>query len=183
VQRCFVEQIKPGMVVYDCGAAAGFFSLLASRLTKNPSHVISIEPVPYQLEWLRKNLEANHLHEVRVLEMALSDYDGTAKFQLESFGGGLLSAKGSLEVACSTLDSLAAKYEPPDFIKIDVETAEIRVLNGARGLLEKKRPIICLACHGGPLFPACAEILKEYGYTYSLVEDTLEFGTSLWIPK
>ena len=190
VQRCFRQCIKPGMVVYDCGAAAVFFTLLAVRLTGDPSCVLAIEPLPSQLQYLRKNLEANQFDGVRIIEAAIAAHNGSAAFR----GTALLkttsseidmkpSDKGGFQVSVRTLDSIAEEWMPPDFMKIDVETAEVVTLEGSRKLLATKRPIICLSCHGGPLFPACARILKEYAYNSMLLEGSYEYGVALWLPE
>jgi FkbM family methyltransferase len=172
------------MVVYDCGAAAGFYTLLAVRLTGKDGHVMAVEPSPRQLRWLRRNLHANHLDEVRVVEAAISDRNGAAGFR-ESFSagsGGSLREGGEAQVDVCTLDALAEKC-PPDFIKLDVETAEVAALNGARKLLGGRRPLICLACHGGPLFSECAKILMNHKYRHLLIEGRCEYGTTLWTPE
>ncbi len=184
VQHCFEEHIRPGMVVFDCGAAAGFYTLLAVRLTGQADHVMAIEPSPRQLRWLRRNLHANCLDEVQVVASAISDRNGVARFR-ESFStgsGGSLREEGDVWVDICTLDALAEKC-PPDFIKIDVETAEMAALNGARKLLGGRRPLICLACHGGPLFPECAKILWKHKYRHLLIEGSCEYGTTLWTPE
>jgi len=40
-----------------------------------------------------------------------------------------------------TIDTVAQNWHAPDFIKIDVEDAEMRVLNGAHQILSQGRPV------------------------------------------
>ncbi len=162
-----------------------FFTLLAARLTQNPSLVVAIEPSPSRRNWLHKNLQRNKLDRVRVLDVAIADHPGKRLFldRATSPSGGAFSEKGNIEVQVETLDTLSREWQKPDFIKIDVETAEEKVLKGAKTLLATKRPMICLSCHGGPLFPACKKILDSFGYQFKLIEGNLEFGTTLWSPS
>lgn len=62
-----------------------------------------------------------------------------------------------------TLDSLYAKYGPPDVIKIDVEGEEYSVLQGAKDFLSC-HPVVFLATHSGELANGCCRILLSAGY-------------------
>jgi hypothetical protein len=61
-----------------------------------------------------------------------------------------------------TLDWLAARFPPPDVIKIDVEQAETAVLAGGSGVLGVARAVICevAACNS----EAVRDLLTKHGY-------------------
>jgi hypothetical protein len=49
-------------------------------------------------------------------------------------------------------------------LKIDVEGAELKVLRGARQILEAAKPVIFLATHGPDVHASCCRFLGEVGY-------------------
>ena len=57
----------------------------------------------------------------------------------------------------------------PDVIKIDVESAELRVLEGARRTLETIRPLLFLETHGPEYYAPCAQLLHELDYDFTLL--------------
>src|SRR5687767_8704385 len=66
VQRIFVEHVRPGGVVYDVGANAGFFTLLASKLAGSSGRVYAFEPMERNLHYIRKHLQMNRVENVEV---------------------------------------------------------------------------------------------------------------------
>lgn len=56
------------------------------------------------------------------------------------------------------------KIPMPDYMKVDVEGAEMLVLQGSRNILIKARPTIFLATHGRELHQECCAFLGELGY-------------------
>jgi FkbM family methyltransferase len=152
-QRRFWEFIQPGATVYDLGAHAGFYSLLASVAVGSEGTVVSFEPSPRNLKFLRRHLELNRISNCRVYNAAVSDEDGEVPFELGSspYLGGISSvAAAGITVRCLRLDTLISAREvpPPAVIKCDIEGAEYRALQGARRLLSEHRPVIFLATHG-----------------------------------
>src|SRR2546427_4014456 len=104
--RCIASELKPGGVFYDIGANVGLYSLLASRLVPR-GMTYAFEPVPRNIGYLRRHLELNHIHNVELLELAISDRAGTAFFQEgENRFMGHLAPQGMLRVRTATLDSL-----------------------------------------------------------------------------
>lgn len=166
-QQLFSEQVKPGAVVYDIGANAGFYTLLAARLAGPTGRVYAFEPVPANIARLRRHLSLNRTSNVEVLELAVSDAAGEALFDdAPGYAVGRLSAAGRLLVKTDTLDQLVAsgRLAAPDCLKIDVEGAEASVLRGARQVLEEHRPVVFLATHGPVAHEEATAVLLSLGY-------------------
>lgn len=179
---CFERAVTRGSVVFDVGANVGFYTLLASVLVGEEGRVFAFEPVPRNLLYLGEHLRLNGLGNVTVLEAAVLDRAGTARFD-DSLGAstGRVSSRGNLEVLAVSLDELiAARRIPfPDFIKIDVEGAELQVLCGARSLLREARPTLFLATHSPEAHRESCDLLRGLGYRLSTfgresLEDTDE---------
>jgi FkbM family methyltransferase len=154
-ERCFVERfLQPGMTVLDIGAHHGFYTLLASKRVGPLGKTISFEPSPRERKALRLHLLLNRCRNVAVEELALGDEDTEADlYVVEDFGSGCNSLRppdvpvgtSNLRVRVSRLDSWLAKRAVGrvDFIKLDVEGAELGVLKGASQLLQRwPRPVI-----------------------------------------
>lgn len=166
-QQLFEATVKSGNVVFDLGAHVGFYTLLASVLVGETGRVFAFEPLPNNLNYLKQHLSLNSITNVQVIEAAVSDRTGVATFDIhDSSFQGHLSTTGQLQVKTVSLDDWIAKGKipSPDYMKIDVEGAEMDVLVGARELLQRSHPKIALATHSDELRYDCCQFLKTLGY-------------------
>jgi len=154
-ERRFVESwVFPGMVVLDIGAHSGFYTLLASRRVGSTGSVVAFEPSPRERKRLLTHLRLNHRKNVRVESLALGDAEGEAElFVVDGRGTGLNSLRAptsqerveKVPVLVTTLDHYLLRAHLPtvDFVKMDVEGAELAVLKGGAALLARRpRPVI-----------------------------------------
>jgi FkbM family methyltransferase len=166
-QRLFAREVREGNTVYDIGANAGFYTLLASVLVGSSGHVYAFEPLPRNIHFLREHLRLNQITNVDIVEAAVSDKDGEEYFD-DSAGAamGHLAASGNKRVKTVKIDELVINkvLPPPDHLKIDVEGAEFLVLTGAAKVLKEIRPKILLSTHGPAIHLQCCELLKSLGY-------------------
>ncbi|MBN8559321.1 MULTISPECIES: FkbM family methyltransferase [unclassified Leptolyngbya] len=173
-QQLLEQTIAAGSIVFDLGAHVGFHTLLASALVGSSGRVFAFEPMPKNLHYLKQHLKMNQIQNVTVIEAAISDTDGVASFDLaaSSFHGHL-AAQGSLQVRTISLDSLLNQGEIPlpDYIKMDVEGAEVAALQGMRTILEQAHPTIVLATHGDEIQQQCRELLTAIGYQFQVIGD------------
>lgn len=172
-----LDLLKNGDVFLDIGAQAGYHTLLASRVVGSAGAVYAFEPLPRNLEYLRQHLQLNAASNVNVIAAAVSDRDGEVAFDPgPSYVAGHIAEGGSLRVECVSLDSMyrAGRLPAPRVIKIDVEGAELRVLEGARNVIQQTRPVILLDTHdflGGEssgIHQKCCDLLKRAGYRLTL---------------
>jgi len=173
-QRQFQKAIKPGNVVYDVGANAGFYSLLASVLVGEQGHIYAFEPLPGNVRNLRKHLEINRVRNATVIEAAVSVSDGEASFDPSADRTTAhLSTAGGIRVRTVALDTLASRNEirPPHLMKIDIEGAEHDCLLGCARTIRAHRPVIFLATHGQEIHDACLHLLAEWKYVVASMDE------------
>jgi FkbM family methyltransferase len=146
--------VRKGDTVFDIGANIGWFTLLAATRCGVTGHVHAFEPHPVISRYLRRSVVDSHLDPiVTVHELALDEADGQATLGAEVntanpghnhfLADSEQNAAGFERhlVARRRLDDLLPEAVP-QFIKMDVEGAEMRVLRGARALLKRARPRI-----------------------------------------
>jgi FkbM family methyltransferase len=170
-QKVISQEVRRNTVFYDVGANVGFYSLLASALV-GLGKVFAFEPAPRNLDFLTKHLELNAVANVEILELAVSDKNEVTRFQVEPSGlMGHLSSDGAIRVQTATLDCLVdgGRILPPDYIKMDIEGAELLALEGASKTVERYRPVIFLATHGREVHVGCSRLLESWGYECELL--------------
>ena len=157
--------LKPSDVAWDIGANVGTYTLHLSRVA---ARVFAFEPVPHNAEILRDVVKRTGLQNVVVSQRAIADRVGRARMTIPTAGfyGGFYLAQlhdaGELDVELSSVDALIASGIPqPDFIKCDVEGAELRVIAGASALIARCPPIWLLEDFEGDVI----DTLRNLGYT------------------
>jgi FkbM family methyltransferase len=171
--RLFERTVKTEQIVYDVGANAGYYALLASRLVGPSGLVVAFEPSPENLTNLRRHVELNRLSNVIVLPIAIGEHEGTCAFELGPTNAmGRLSTTGHFNVDVVDLDTFVAsgKAPPPDIIKMDIEGGELEALKGAAGVLDRVKPAIFLATHTAELQRDCVAFLRAHRYAVASVD-------------
>ena len=146
--------LRPGMTVLDIGAHHGLYTLLASRCVGRGGHVYAFEPSPRERSRLRAHVWLNRCSNVKIVPLALGAQDADAElFVVRGAQTGCNSLRppavneptARVRVKQVTLDGFlrARGLESVDFVKMDVEGAELSVLRGAERLLRaERRPVI-----------------------------------------
>ena len=142
----FERYCRPGMTVVDVGANLGYFSLLASKLVGPAGRVVALEPNSENCRLLLSSLRLNGTSNVDLLPVAADEAPGWAYYatHVGSNGGlvdddNLLAHFGTVVPTFRLDDLVNGKV---DFLKMDVEGAEGRVVRGAARIIEKDRPIV-----------------------------------------
>jgi FkbM family methyltransferase len=175
VQQALQQHLRNGMTFYDLGANIGFFSLIAARLVGPSGRVVSFEADPEITARLRENLAYNKFTHVTVEEKAVwsepaivsfarVDSDVSPDRGLGHVSTGNSSA-GTINVEAISLDQYVTSHPAPDFLKCDVEGAEVAVFQGAQILLREKRPILLVEMHSPENHRILAEKFGQSGYT------------------
>lgn len=179
---CLQQLLQPGEVVWDIGAHRGFTVLVESRSVGPQGRVVAFEPNPESRRLLERHVRWNLASNVTVFPWAMGRHDGTTTFGWERRNpdAATLPAleKRSSSLACHLggeghtvevrhVDGLIARgiAPAPTLMKIDVEGADLDVLEGASGLLAREpRLAIVLATHTPALHDACCERLRRDGF-------------------
>jgi FkbM family methyltransferase len=171
----FERTVRENSVIFDLGAHAGFYTLLASVLVGPRGKVFAFEPFPRNLVYLKEHLRLNNIHNVTVVEAAVSDKCGTAFFdEGPSSSQGHIFPNGRLQVETVAMDELVAsrKLPTPDYIKIDIEGTEALALSGAKSMLAQSHPTIFLATHGSSVHQECCRLLRSLDYELRPIDGT-----------
>lgn len=166
-QLLFGETVRRGSTVFDLGGHVGFYTLLSSVLVGNEGKVVVFEPVPRNLFYLKEHLRLNRISNVTVIEAAVSDKSGVCFFDNSPGSSmGHIASDGKIQVETVVLDELISKGKipVPDFMKIDIEGAEMLALSGAKSMLAKHHPTIFLSTHGNQIHNDCCIFLRSLEY-------------------
>lgn len=167
--------------VIDIGANKGVYSYWLSKSVGHNGLVIAFEPFVGHVERFVTSMAQLHIKQVRVENMALSNFIGRSQISIPTENSVPLKECGTLntinrthlsfDVKVITLDDYFVRYpiynRRISFIKCDVEGHEICVFEGARKTIEHHKPAIFFECEQRHLsFPMkkVFSLLEEYGY-------------------
>jgi FkbM family methyltransferase len=166
---------SPGQIVLDVGANVGEFAVAACHFVGSEGAVLAIEPDPFLCALLHRTIAepGNVGLPLEALCAAVADKDGLAPFHIASRGRASnalashgLSTMGNIRgrfiAPVLTIDTLAERWRAPGFIKIDVEGAELLVLEGARRTLRHYRPVILVEV--STMEDSVRELFYAFGY-------------------
>jgi FkbM family methyltransferase len=153
--------VGPGGVCVDVGAAAGLYTVALSGLVGSSGQVLSVEPLPFVHPLLTRLLRTGRNVSRHALALGAEPGTGTMSVPMGRYGpvtgrsflawrtdglGSNAEFAGHVDVvvAVDTLDALCGRagLARLDFLKIDVEGAELHVLAGGAGVIEEFRPAI-----------------------------------------
>jgi FkbM family methyltransferase len=152
------HMFKKGDTVIDAGANVGIFTVKAAKTVGKQGKVVAIEPSEDSLKFLEENIKTNRLKNVIIVPEGLWDKKGQKKFYLSSMpASNSLIYKEHLdkfsEIKVDTLDNLLKRIriKKVDFIKMDIEGAEIKALKGAEQTLINNDVKLAIEIHGDRL--------------------------------
>jgi FkbM family methyltransferase len=173
------DTIRPGAVVFDIGANVGVFSVHLARWVGAAGWLYAIEPSPTCVYFLRSNLAGTGLANFTILPLAVSNRSGELVFSV-NYGSSLIGAAQDsapvdkpghrIGVDREALDRVIARFHlrRPDFIKLDVEGAEVDAVDGMMETLRAARPGLMFELHGRAAARATLRTLAPLDYRYSV---------------
>lgn len=139
-KRLFDRTIAPGQCVVDVGANQGLYTLLFSRLVGPTGHVYALEPEPTLFAALEANVRRNSLTNVTALSLAAGSARSHGLLRCSRFnrgdnrmGVGVRGRTVAVEIA--PLDEIV-RARAVEFVKIDVQGYEPRVVQGMQRLID-----------------------------------------------
>jgi FkbM family methyltransferase len=176
--------LRPGATVLDVGAHHGFYTLLASKCVGVTGRVIAFEPSPRERDRLHKHIRLNACANVRIETFALGSGEcETDLFLVDGIEDWCNSLRPPavdagitrVRVRVKPLDDFVdeARLASVDFVKLDVEGAELDAIKGATKLLTSKgRPVLMVEVYDQRTEPwgykACeiVQYLATLGYEW-----------------
>lgn len=145
----FLGEIKSGMTVVDIGAHVGYYTLLAAKLVGDGGRVFAFEPAPANFSILASNAEKNGYSNISLIQKAVSGKSSRLKLFLQDYKysgkhafGQDSKAAGHILVDSVSLDEFFKDLDGRiDFIKMDIEGAELIALEGMSRVLGENRNI------------------------------------------
>jgi FkbM family methyltransferase len=168
--------IQPGQVVMDIGCHIGSYSIPA---LKAGAAVYAVDPAEGRLEELRRIWDGDPARLVTIPRALAGDGGYTPEFRASLGHAAYAEFHAPADARFSTLDVLAAEYALTrlDWVKIDVEGAELGVLTGGLEALARFRPALLIEAHdkvykfvaGMGSERKCHDLLTGLGYEIEVV--------------
>ena len=180
------EEIHEGDIVIDVGANIGYYTLIFAQLVGSSGKVFAFEPESKNFEILKKNIEINNYPNIVAEQKIVSDKSGIVKLFIAEHGivGHRINQQKSsqkfIEVESIILDNYIKKLNLDNkinFIKIDVEGSEPKVLEGAKEIMQKSNQLKIFTEFN-------RESVKEYGVEPKEMIDLLyRNGFKIYLPN
>jgi FkbM family methyltransferase len=155
------SSLRGAATILDVGANFGVLTVLMGELAPN-ARIYAFEPHPQTFKALVRNVDANELSgRASLIQSAVGASNGAVSFlETASPATNRIADKDdrTLQVRLTTIDTFCREHDLAaiDFLKIDVEGAELDVLKGAAAIFEKK-----LVRRG--MIEICPGNLKQFG--------------------
>ena len=185
-----IIKAEKGDVVLDCGACWGDTALYFSNEAGAEGKVYSFEFIPSNIKIFEKNLALNQelSKNIKIITHPVWESSGE-KLYYKDFGpgsrvSGTKMENNSGETVTLTIDELVTQegLSRVNFIKMDIEGAELFAVKGALETIIKFRPKLAIALyHSLSDFYTIAQFLKELdlGYKFYFQHATIHAGESV----
>lgn len=129
------KHLAPDSIFIDVGANSGFYSLIASQIITDQGKIIAFEPNPIMIDRFRLNISLNQKEDIiEVMPIGLADRETEFELAMDfkNLGGSTIIAtnrKHKIKIKCiPLLHALQPKVSRIDFLKIDIEGADVMVM-------------------------------------------------------
>ncbi len=171
VHAVYKKFLAPGCVFFDVGANVGLHSYFVSRRYAG-SQVHAFEPLPGNADYIRSSIRINKIPNITLVQKAVADHSGTAYFdRFKSNHEGFITEKETgFSVELTSLDDYLDRTPvKPQLIKVDVEGAESKVLQGLERHFAALQPVMVIEVHNPGEAAALSAFFARYRYTVGLI--------------
>lgn len=174
-------QVKANDIVLDAGANCGHLSIFFSILVGKGGLVYAFEPDAFNIERIKKNIEWNKdfADNIKIEELLLWDENKLVDFYEAGTVGSsavwIPDADKCVPKEAVRIDDWVLKnnIKKLNFIKMDIEGAEIEALDGCVATIENLKPNFAIASYhivdGAPTYIKVEEFFKKRNYPYKTV--------------
>jgi FkbM family methyltransferase len=167
--RLFAALVRPGDVVVEVGANIGAHTVHLAKLVGAAGRVVAFEPQRVIHQMLCANLALNEIFNTHALNLAAGvapgklvvppvNYAGPGNF------GGVAMTQGAAGEAVRVIPLDALALPSLRLLKVDVEGMEAEVLEGARGLIARHRPLLYVENDRQAQSPRLVALIEALGY-------------------
>jgi len=181
-------RVRPVTIFWDVGANIGFYSWFV-RSQQAAVELVLFEPDSLNASLIRQTMSTNSLKNITLIEAAVSDREGRQQFVRDRVSGATgrlqevdsadeaMTIQGSyakqnnevVQVECCTLDGIvAAGFKVPDLLKVDVENAELLVVEGGEQLFSKQHTLVLIEICDSRVFA----FFQRHGYDIWVIEES-----------
>jgi len=156
-----------GDYVIDGGACFGDTALVFSNSVGENGHVFAFDPVAEHQEILNYNLNQFSFKNVTAIPFGLSDHDVLCSpLVLNTYNPAFRSSSNNVPLI--SIDSFVSKYSinKIDFIKLDIEGAELEAIVGAKESIDRFKPKLAISLYHKPndLFELITHINNQFPF-------------------
>lgn len=146
-----LQLIGENSIIFDIGANIGWYACNLAKLAQEGVKVLAFEPIPHTFSYLRGNISLNRLENIEIHNFGFSNKDGELTFYFYPEGSGnasMTNLSGRVnvrEVVCRVRkldDFIAERNIEVEFIKCDVEGAELFVFQGGIKTIHEHKPLV-----------------------------------------
>lgn len=151
ITKIFEKNLKKGDVVIDVGGNIGYYSLLSAKIVGPTGRVYSFEPMSLANERFKKNIQFNGFNNIILEKKGVSNRPEKKRifFENEYIVGkhAEQTKENSEQIDFVSIDSYVKdkKIDRIDFLKIDTDGYDFKVLKGAINSIQKFYPKVITA--------------------------------------
>lgn len=149
MRQTVLSLLHPSAIFVDIGANEGYFSVLAAKRVGVSGKVVAVEPQARLQTVIQKNLEFNKIENVTLIDSAISDQGGYAKFYISpdtNTGSSALHQATKYKLPTTRVKTITmsdllddANIDKVDLLKIDIEGFEYEAVLGAPEVFREQR--------------------------------------------
>lgn len=180
--RFIRKLLSKGGTAVDVGAQIGYLTLVMAMSGEKSATVYSFEPEPENIRRFNRNIHLNTISNVTLIQKAVSNTNSPIKLYLSAdHNAGTHSTIASdpnvssqyIEIPAVTLDTVVSEHNITELslVKIDVEGAELEVIQGAQNTIQELQPTFIIELSEvmqqsrGFSSPKFKQMMKEFNYS------------------